>query len=472
MPPDRSRRSPSRTQRPGQTAKRGLYGTLQAAFTAEVTRLAELAAATLGTASNGQGLAAVETAIRAAMTALGASLLEQLLAAETGHDGPRVDCGAGHQAGFVAYRTKRLDTVLGQITLHRAYYHCHTCRSGVVPRDAQLDVTGASLSPGLRAMTARAATAVPFAPAAALLADLTGITLTTKRVERSAEATGDAATAAQAEATQAILAGTLVPLLPPGPRPDMLYLAVDGTGLPMRASETTGRAGKGPDGRARTREAKLAALFTQTKTDDDGHPVRDPNSTSYLATLQPVEQFADLVTAEARRRGSDHIRQLVVIGDGARWIWNLADQRFPEATQVVDLYHAREHLHDLAALLEFIVPDPTTWLADRLTDLDNGDIEALAAAARRYDGDLSGPKAHDVDKAVAYFETNAHRMRYAYYRKLGMFVGSGVVEAGCKTVLGARLKQSGMHWTTTGATAIATLRCQHASRPSNQATAA
>jgi hypothetical protein len=95
--------------------------------------------------------------------------------------------------------------------------------------------------------------------------------------------------------------------------------------------------------------------------------------------------------------------------------------------------------------------------------LDNGDIEALSHAARRYDPDLSGPKADAVDKAVAYFETNAHRMRYAHYRKHGMFVGSGVVEAGCKTVLGTRLKQSGMHWTTRGATAITTLRCHHAS---------
>jgi hypothetical protein len=111
----------------------------------------------------------------------------------------------------------------------------------------------------------------------------------------------------------------------------------------------------------------------------------------------------------------------------------------------VDLYHARKHLHELADLLAFIVPDPAAWLADRLTDLDNGNIEALSHAARRYD--LSGPKADQLDKAVNYFEANAHRMRYAYYRNLGMFVGSGVVEAGCKSVLADRLKRSGMHWT-------------------------
>lgn len=403
----------------------------------------------------------METAIRTAMTHLGAGLLEGLLAADTGHRGPRVGCGAGHQAGFVAYRDKRIDTVLGPITLRRAYYHCPACEHGLLPRDDELDVSGASLSPGLRAMIDRSGAAVPFAQARSLLADLAGIGLSTKRVERAAETDGLAAAAAINAQTQAILAGHLTPLPPPGPAPDMLYLAVDGTGVPMTATETTGRAGKGPDGRARTREVKLAAVFTQTTTTDDGYPIRDPDSTSYTATLEPVEHFADLVTAQARRRGSEHIRQLIVLGDGARWIWNLADQRFPEATQIVDLFHAREHMHELAALLAFIITDPAAWLADRLTDLDNGDIEAISAAARLYQ--LDGPKAHDLDVAVRYFETNAHRMRYSYYRSLGMFVGSGVVEASCKAVIGQRLKLSGMHWSARGATGITTLRCHHAS---------
>jgi hypothetical protein len=397
------------------------------------------------------------------MTALGGQLLGGLLAADRGHQGQRVGCGTGHQAEFASYRDKTLRTVLGPVTLSRAWYHCHACGHGHAPRDVALGVTGTGTSPGLAAMIDIAAATVPFAQASALLADLAGIHVDAKTIERVAEADGQAAQAQQAEQTAAILSGRLVPLPPPGPAPDMLYLAIDGTGLPMRSSETVGRAGKGPDGRARTREAKVAAVFTQTCTDHDGHPVRDPDTTSYLATLQPVEHFADLLTAEARRRGSEHIRQLIILGDGARWIWNLADKRLPQATQIVDLFHAREHLHALAELLTFIVGDPQAWLTDRLTELDDGDIEALCAAARRYDNDLVGPKAHDVDKAIKYFETNAHRMRYAHYRAVGMFVGSGVVEAACKNVLGARLKRSGMHWTTHGATAITTLRCQQSS---------
>lgn len=422
----------------------------------------------MGRASDGgAGLAVLETAVRAAMSTLGGHLLERLLAGDTGHAGPRTGCGAGHQASFVSYRDKTIHTVLGPIGVRRAYYRCHTCRRGVVPRDEQLGITGSSRSPGLAAMIDIAAAAAPFTAASGLLSDLAGVEVGAKTIERVAEADGMSAEAEQAERARQILAGELKPVpptLPPGRGvPDMLYLAVDGTGVPMRASETLDRQGKHPDGRARTREVKLAALFTQTRTSPDGYPIRDPDSTSYLATFDNSETFGRLVKAAALERGHDHLRQTVILADGARWIWTLADKHFPAATQIVDLFHAREHLHELAALLEFITPDPPAWLAARRAELDAGQIEALAAAARHYHRDLAGPIAEQVDKAVAYFETNAHRMRYAHYRTLGMFIGSGVIEAGCKAVIGQRLKLSGMHWTTRGATAITTLRCQRAS---------
>ena len=325
------------------------------------------------------------------MTRLGAGLLEDLLALEAGYGGPAVDCGAGHQARFVSYRDKVIDTVLGPVTVRRAYYHCGQCPGGVVPRDAELGTVRASLSPGLRSMAAHAATAVPFARAAGLLAELAGISLTVKRVERSAEADGAAARAAQEAESAAILARRVIPFRPSGPAPGTLYIEVDGTGVPMTPAETAGRPGKADDGRAHTREVKLACLFTQAKYDEKGRPVADPASASYLASFRPAEAFGALVAAEARRRGAEVIRQLVVIGDGAKWIWTLAGDRFPQATQIVDLYHAREHLHDLAAHLAFIVPDPAAWLAGRLADLDAGNIDAIIKAARAYP--LAGIKA-------------------------------------------------------------------------------
>jgi hypothetical protein len=404
----------------------------------------------------------VELAIRTAMTRLGGRLLEDLLGRDAGYRGPRVDCGAGHQAEFVSYRDKTIDTVLGPVTLKRAWYHCAACGHGLAPRDAELGTGQGSMSPGLAKMTARAAEAVPFAPAASLLADLAGIELTVKRVERAAERAGTAVAAAIDAATDAICSRQVIPLPPPEPAPDMLYVAVDGTGVPMVPAATRGRAGKSEDGRARTREVKLACLFTQTTLDDEGYPVRDLGSSSYLATFEPAARFGQLVDAEARRRGAGHIRQLVVLGDGAVWIWNLAGELFPAATQIVDLYHAREHVHDLATLATRLLRDSQPdWLAQRLEELDAGDIGALLAAGR--DLKFTGSLATERDKQLGYFEVNAHRMRYRHFRSLGMFIGSGTVEAGCKSVIGQRLKLSGMRWSVPGATSIATLRCQEAS---------
>ena len=177
--------------------------------------------------------------------------------------------------------------------------------------------------------------------------------------------------------------------------------------------------------------------------------------------------FAGLVEAEGIRRGAGHVRQMTILGDGAPWIWNIASSKFPEATQIVDLFHAREHLHDLARLLEFMLLDrKDDWLAARLEDLDYGDIDGICAAARSYP--LEGIKKTELATALGYFENNAPRMRYKWFRSRGLFVGSGAVESGCKAVIGQRLKLSGMHWTVAGASAITTLRCQQASQPEDQ----
>jgi hypothetical protein len=401
------------------------------------------------------------------MLRLGGAILGELLSADPGYRGPRVACGNGHEATFTGYRAKVIDTVVGEARLRRAWYHCARCGRGrghgrgLAPRDAELGVTGTSMSPGLAAMAATAGAAVPFARATRLLAGLAGIRLTVKRVERAAEAAGRDSAAATRQEARLIARRRLVPL-PPSPPPDKLYAVIDGTGVPVTGKEAEGRDGKGEDGRARTREVKMAVFFTQGKVNDEGYPVRDRASSSYIATFEPASAFAGLVKAEGIRRGSGHVRQMTVIGDGAAWIWNIASDIFPGATQVVDLYHAREHLHDLTRALEFMLLDHRDeWLAARLADLDHGHIDGIAAAVRAYP--VEGAKKAEVDRELGYFLNNAPRMRYHWFRQCGLFVGSGVVEAGCKAVIGQRCKQSGMHWTIPGADAIIALRCAEAS---------
>jgi hypothetical protein len=405
---------------------------------------------------------AAETVIRAGVLKLGAGILGELLAADSGFRGTRLECGNGHQAEFVSYRDKVIDTVLGPVTLTRAWYHCSACKHGFAPRDAELGVTGTSLSPGLTVMNDKAAAAGPFAGAAALLRDLAGVHLDAKRVERAAEASGADYNLQVRERDALIAAGKIVPL-PPQPAPDMLYGVIDGTGVPMTARETAGRDGKGEDGRARTREVKLAVFFNQHELDEDGYPVRDRASSSYIGSFETASVFADLVKAEGIRRGARHVRQLTFIGDGAAWIWNLVTDKFPEATQIVDLYHAREHLTSLARSLEFMLLDRyAEWLEARREDLDYGYIDGIEAAVRVFPI-TEGTKKDEVERELGYFLNNAPRMRYKWFRQCGLFVGSGVIEAGCKTIVGQRLKQSGMHWTENGADSIIALRCREAS---------
>jgi len=412
----------------------------------------------------GDGLGVLEQAMRAALTSAGAALLQAVPdQQDDGYAGPRAACvSCGGQAVYAGSRPKTITTVLGAVTLRRAWYHCAACSRGFAPRDRQLGLLpGGALSPGLAEMSALAGAEVSFARAAALLSGLAGITLSPRTIERSAEASGAAARAATAAEAAAIGERRIVPLPPPAPLPDMLYVEVDGTGVPVRASETADRQGKADDGTAGTREVKLARLFTVSAPDEDGRPVMDRGSSTYAFSFDGKDALAGLVKAEYLRRGGGHFRQVVAIGDGAAWIWSTAADLYPHATHITGIYHAREHLHDLAARLAFITPDPPQWLASRLEELDAGNVEAIIAAARQYP--LQGVKAGELDKKLGYFERNAHRMRYQHFRDLGMFTGSGAIEGGIKAIVVQRAKQAGMHWSVEGAADIIALRCQHAS---------
>ncbi len=410
---------------------------------------------------SGQALGVLEELMRAALTSAGARLLEAVLAGEDGYAGPHAKCGSGHQAVYAGGRDETVTTVLGPVTLRRAWYHCADCKRGQAPRDDQLGVAGASLSPGLSEMIALACAEVSFARAAGLLAGLAGITVSPRTIERSAEASGAAARAAAESEAAAIRERRIVALPPPAPVPDMLYVEVDGTGIPVRASETEGRHGKSEDGRAGTREVKLARLFTVSALDEKGRPVMDAGSSSYAFTFDGKDALAGLVKAEYLRRGGEDHRQVVALGGGAAWIWTMAAGLYPHATHITDIYHAREHLTDLANHLAFITPDPARWLEDRNADLDAGNIDAIIDAASAYP--LHGIKASDLERKLGYFRNNARRMRYADFRKLGMFTGSGAIEGAIKAIVVQRAKQSGMHWTVEGAANVIALRCQHAS---------
>jgi hypothetical protein len=244
----------------------------------------------------------------------------------------------------------------------------------------------------------------------------------------------------------------------------VLYIEMDGTQIPMVRPELEGRAGRVEGQPARTREVKLGCVFTQTAADEQGRPVRDESSTTYVGAIETADGFGRRLYTEAWERGWSRAAKKVVIADGAEWIWNIADQHFPGAVQIVDIYHARQHLWELArALYPNQEIRQKRWITRQQHRLDQGEIQKLTRSLRSVQtgsAEISAKIAIEAD----YFRRNQERMRYPQFRRQNLFIGSGVIEAGCRTVIGSRLKQSGMFWTLRGANAIIALRCQRLSR--------
>ena len=288
---------------------------------------------------------------------------------------------------------------------------------------------------------------------------LAGLAITTKAVERTAENIGeDLVRREKAEIAQAVQLNLPVVIGPPVPT---LYIEMDGTGIPVVKKETLGRAGKIEGKPAHTREVKLGCVFTQTGWDEEGYPIRDLSSTTYTGAIETVDEFGKRIYLEAWNRGWPRAAKKVVIGDGAEWIWNIADTQFPGAIQIVDLFHAREHLWDIARRLHPYDPaGQQRWMDIHKPKLDDGKIEELTDLLRATAA-VTSELQELIRTEIGYFEGNKVRMRYPEFRNQHLFVGSGVIEAGCRTVIGQRLKQSGMFWTVRGANDIIALRCCH-----------
>jgi hypothetical protein len=395
-------------------------------------------------------------AVRRRVLQVAARAVGRRLNADTSdHAGPERPCPAcGQPARYAGRACKTFTTVLGEMTLWRAYYHCAACKSGFFPRDRALGLADTSLSPATTRMVGLAAAMVSFEESSELMDKLAGVPVDAKQVERTAEALGREI--AQDERT------VVEPAPPCAPT---MYLGLDGTGVPMRPSEVAGREGKQADGSAKTREVKLVTVWSAEKRDPKtGLPTRDEGSVSYSAAIESAatrdvdetpSEFAQRVEREARRRGFEQAERRVVLGDGAPWIWKLADELFPGAVQIVDLFHAKGHLWDVAKAIYGPGSDlGEQWAKQRRDELDDGKIDDILAALRVHAG------ANDeARKCLDYVTANRRRMRYPELRAQGLCTSTGVVEAGCKTAVGTRCKRAGMRWTVRGADAIIALRC-------------
>lgn len=394
--------------------------------------------------------------IRSSMHSLGSVMLEKLLNSDGGdYQGRTLPCERGHVFEFKEYRDKELLTVLGPVTVQRAYYYDPECQEGYCPKDMVLDIEETSFSPGVRRIMGRVGAYRPFGLGHEDIKEMAGLDVEAKAIERVSHQLGGEVEEFYKREGARSLSGKIISLKS-APK---MYICIDGTGVPVIKAETENRKGKGPEGQAKTREAKLGCVFTQTIVDEKGYPIRDEDSTSYVGAIETVEEFGGRIYAEAVRRGLERVPKVCVLGDGAPWIWNLAEEHFYGALHIIDLYHAREHYWNAArVVLGGDQEKLNRWIGKRRKELDQGKVEQVIEAIRRLRVCTEEQKGVWAGE-MAYFEKNKERMRYEDFRRQGLFIGSGVVEAGCRTVIGQRLKQSGMHWTVRGANNIIALRC-------------
>ena len=404
-------------------------------------------------APSGVDFEALERACRDAALGIMGRMVANRLNADRGDTRGSAACRCGADASYVDRRAKTFTTALGPMTLERAWYHCPACGRGFSPRDRALGLENASLSPAVRRMVGIAAGEMSFGHASAALRELAGLEVGAKQVERHAEALGRDIARDELEVVDAEPATAKT-----------LYVGLDGTGVPMRKSETAGRVGKQADGSAKTREVKLVTVWSAEGRDKHGSPCRDPGSGSCNGAIESIATrdtdhapslFAKRVLRELERRCVDLVAHRVVLGDGAPWIWNFADEHLPDAVQIVDIFHAKQHIFDVAKAIYGPGGDlAAQWGKARRDELDQRGADPVIAALRQH-----ASACDEARKNLDYFTANRERMAYPTFRAKRLCVSTGVVEGACKSVIGNRLKRGGMHWTVDGANAIIALRC-------------
>lgn len=401
---------------------------------------------------SGLGSLEFETGLRGGLLDGGARGLSEMLSELDGElEAPSCGrCGSRmHRRGA---RSLSPLSLLGLLTLRRGYWTCRCSKGGMHLLDRALGVAGRNgvrLTPAALRALAEEGSEKSFAKAAASLRRQAGVAATAKRAERAAKQAGREIAAWDRSA----------PALAEPPS-ETMYCSPDGTGVPMARRD----AGTGENGApAKTREAKVAVFHTaERRNPKTGLPERDADSARHTAAIDSAASrdadakpspFAQRLWRAARRFGFAAAKRQVVIGDGAKWIWNTAAELFPNAVCIVDIWHARERLWEVGRALHGEGTARCKAWAEKVCEaLSAGRIDDVLRELRERAGDPT------ADEAVGYFRNNRSRMRYPLYRAMGLLIGSGMVESSCGTLVAARFKRGGMRWSLAGANDVLPLR--------------
>lgn len=359
-------------------------------------------------------------------------LAQRWMQADSGALGRCRGCGMVLQD--LGLRDKSFQTLCGPVRLKRRVGYCGDCRETRAVLDERLGADETGITPGLRRVICRVALELAYEPTKSLLRDTLGfVPCSSREIERIANRHGG-----QMDQTKQAkgVSGS-------GRAKKVYCLAIDGTMIPGLPDPQ--------EHRLIWHEVKLATVFDP----------RDIEAPLYVAAAEDSGAFGRRLWHEFESRGMDGGCLLQVLGDGAPWIWNLAEMHFPRVAQLLDFYHAAEHLYQTASAL-WPGGVANTWWHRRLDQLKAGELGNFFAALK-----LIAKRRQTSDPAVSperllrYFQENRERLGYAAAQQRKLPIGSGVVESAGRHIVQQRLKQSGMRWSIPGAQAILNLRTRH-----------
>jgi hypothetical protein len=355
------------------------------------------------------------------------------------YEGCSVPCACGRRARFVSYRPRWIVTRAGSARVARAYYHCKHCGSGQAPWDRRQGLSSRQWTAGVKSLVANFAGRLPYAEAVELLELSTGLRVEEFSAEQLVAEVGAQLRARAAQEQAEVWAGEAPIALTPVPA--RLYVGLDGTHAHIDNA---------------WHEVKTGVIYAGVPDAEGQDQAEDCH---YVAAQETAEAFGERAYGAAVGRGVEQAAEVVVIGDGAKWIWNLAALHYPQATEIVDYWHACEHIWELRAVL---YPEGSgageRWARAHCRRLkEHGPGSLLGALGRLRPASAAAQEA--VRGELGYFQKHRERMRYPAYRARGLMIGSGPVEAGCKVVVGHRLKRAGMRWSGAGADAVLAVRC-------------
>lgn len=399
-------------------------------------------------------LTAIEQTTRRIMQEVGRQTIEATLKSMSNpYPEPVIDCTCGAEAAYIRKRSACLHTIFGKLNVTRAYHLCSTCHQGNCPLDIQLGLRPNRLSAELARLVAMTGVQLPFGTGRDLFEALTQVSVSDQAMAKATQQIGDLVVTEEEKWQEKVQdEAFLLQQQREGHHPLRLYGAIDAAKVHIR-----------DDPEHRWRDLKIGAWFEASghpPTSSDGEWAIKAKNISYYTDISPACEFGDLVWSHGVANNAQLAQELVMLGDGADWIWNLVSTHYPQAVQILDWFHASEHLMPVAQAA-FTVPEKQQDWVSRMKQLMwNGQIEELIAACDKL---IETCSSEVIRKAANYFDSHKKRMRYAYFRQQGYQIGSGTIESAAKQIGLMRMKVPGAIWNEANARKVAKARASYLS---------